>query len=73
MADLEVKSEVTGTIWKILVSPGSEVEEDDSIAILESMKMEIPVSAPESGTVKEIVLAEGDQVAEGQVILVMTV
>ena len=73
MAELQVKSEITGTVWKILVEPGAEVEEDDSIAILESMKMEIPISAPESGTVKEVILAEGDQVSEGQVILVMTV
>ena len=73
MAELQVKSEITGTVWKILVEPGAEVEEDDSIAILESMKMEIPISAPEDGTIKEIILAEGDQVSEGQVIMVMTV
>jgi len=73
MTELKVKSEITGTVWKILVEPGAKVEEDDSIAILESMKMEIPISSPESGTVKEILLSEGDQVAEGQVILVLTV
>ena len=63
----EVKCDITGTVWKILAKPGDEVAEDDILMILESMKMEIPVTAPEDGVVKEILVAEGDPIAEGQV------
>lgn len=73
MADIEVKSEIAGAVWKILVEPGAAVEEDDTLMILESMKMEIPISAPEDGTVKSIALAEGDAVVEGQLVLVLSV
>mgnify|MGYP002624462577 FL=1 len=73
MADIEVKSEIAGAVWKILVEPGAEVAEDDTLVILESMKMEIPISAPEDGTVKSIALAEGDAVVEGQLVLVLSV
>ncbi|MEO8136911.1 MAG: acetyl-CoA carboxylase biotin carboxyl carrier protein subunit, partial [Betaproteobacteria bacterium] len=51
MAAKEVKSEITGTVWKILSKPGDAVAEDDILLILESMKMEIPVTAPEDGIV----------------------
>ncbi|MBP8296202.1 MAG: acetyl-CoA carboxylase biotin carboxyl carrier protein subunit, partial [Burkholderiales bacterium] len=60
MAATEVKSEITGTVWKILSKPGDAVSEDDVLMILESMKMEIPVTAPEDGIVKEVRVAEGD-------------
>ncbi len=73
MADIEVKSDVTGAVWKVLVEVGAEVAEDDTLVILESMKMEIPISAPEDGTVKSIALAEGDAVTEGQLVLVLSV
>lgn len=73
MADIEVKSDIAGAVWKILVEPGTKVEEDDTLMILESMKMEIPISAPEDGTVKSIALAEGDAVVEGQLVLVLSV
>lgn len=71
MANIEVCSEITGNVWKIVKSVGDSVEEDEPIAILESMKMEIPVSAPESGTIKEIKVAEGEVVQEGAVIAVL--
>lgn len=73
MAEIEVKSEITGAVWKILVKPGDDVDEDDPLVILESMKMEIPITAPESGQVSRIVLAEGDPVAEGQLVAVLAV
>lgn len=73
MADIEVKSDIAGTVWKIMVAPGAEVAEDDTLVILESMKMEIPVSSPEGGTVKSLALAEGDAVVEGQLVLVLEV
>ena len=71
MAATEVKSEITGTVWKILSKPGDAVSEDEVLMILESMKMEIPVTAPEDGIVKEVRVAEGDLIAEGQVAVVI--
>ncbi|PSC05599.1 acetyl-CoA carboxylase biotin carboxyl carrier protein subunit [Alsobacter soli] len=68
MALVDVKTEITGNIWKIVAAPGSRLEEDEQILIMESMKMEIPVSAPESGVVVEILVAEGDTVTEGTVV-----
>jgi acetyl-CoA carboxylase biotin carboxyl carrier protein len=68
MAIIDVKAEITGNVWKILAKPGQKVEEDEAIVMLESMKMEIPVSAPEPGTVKEILVSEGEVVTEGSVV-----
>lgn len=69
MAVVDVKTEITGNVWKILVKAGDVVDEDGTLLILESMKMEIPVSAPEAGTVKEILVAEGAVVSEGTVVV----
>jgi acetyl-CoA carboxylase biotin carboxyl carrier protein len=63
-----IKAEITGTVWKVLVKKGDEVEEDDEIMILESMKMEIPVESPVDGTVAEICVAEGVAITEGQIL-----
>jgi acetyl-CoA carboxylase biotin carboxyl carrier protein len=71
MAHVEVKSDVTGTVWKIETKVGDTVAEDDDLMILESMKMEIPVPAPEDGTVAEILVAEEESVAEGQVVAIL--
>ena len=68
---MEVKAELVGNVWKVVASPGDKVEEDDVLVILESMKMEIPVTAPRAGTVKEIRVNEGDVVKEGQVVAVL--
>jgi acetyl-CoA carboxylase biotin carboxyl carrier protein len=68
MAIIDVKAEITGNVWKVLAKPGQKVAEDEPIVMLESMKMEIPVSAPEPGTVKEILVAEGEVVTEGSVV-----
>lgn len=68
MAIIDVKAEITGNVWKVLAKPGQKVEEDEPIVMLELMKMEIPVSAPEPGTVKEILVAEGEVVTEGSVV-----
>jgi acetyl-CoA carboxylase biotin carboxyl carrier protein len=68
MAIIEVKTEITGNIWKIVRSVGDTVAEDEPILIMESMKMEIPVSAPEEGTITEILVAEEDTVTEGTVV-----
>lgn len=68
MAIVEVKTEITGNVWKIVVGVGDTIEEDAPILVLESMKMEIPVAASEDGTVVEILVAEGDTVTEGTVV-----
>ena len=68
MATLDIKTEITGNVWKIVKAVGDGVEEDGAIMILESMKMEIPVTAPEDGTVTEILTEEGATVTEGTVV-----
>jgi acetyl-CoA carboxylase biotin carboxyl carrier protein len=68
MAIIDVKAEITGNVWKVLATPGQKVGEDEAIVMLESMKMEIPISAPEPGTVKEILVSEGEVVTEGSVV-----
>ena len=71
MARIEVESEVTGRIWKIITESGNEVSEGDPILILESMKMEIPVESPCDGTLVEILLSEGDPVNEEQAVAII--
>ncbi len=65
---VEVKADVTGKVWKVEAKPGDALEEEDPIIILESMKMEIPVSAPTDGKVVDVLVAEGDPVKEGQTV-----
>ncbi len=71
MAELRVKSEIAGSVWKILKQPGEAVEEEEPVMLLESMKMEIPVLAPRGGTVTELRVEEGEMVAEGDVVVVI--
>jgi acetyl-CoA carboxylase biotin carboxyl carrier protein len=66
-----VDAHITGTVWKIEVKVGDSVEEGDTVAILESMKMEMPVEAEDEGTVKEILVAEGQSVSEGDTLVVL--
>ncbi len=66
-----VDAHITGTVWKIPVQVGDEVHEGDTVVILESMKMEMPVEAEEDGTVKEITVGEGDTVTEGDTLVVL--
>jgi acetyl-CoA carboxylase biotin carboxyl carrier protein len=67
----QIKASITGNVWKILVKPGDAVDEDDEVAILESMKMEIPIESTDSGTVTEVRVKEGDSVKEGDVLVVL--
>jgi biotin carboxyl carrier protein len=71
MAELRVRSEIAGSVWKIEVAIGDTVAEDDPLLILESMKMEIPLLAPRAGVVKEILVAEGEPIAEGVVAVIL--
>ena len=68
MAQMKVRSEVTGSVWKLLKKPGDRVAAGDEIMLIESMKMEIPVLAEEDATVAELHVAETDAVQEGQVV-----
>ena len=65
---MHVKSEIAGSVWKIIAAEGTDLAADDVIVILESMKMEIPVTAPKAGTLSKLHVAEGDMIGEGQLI-----
>ena len=67
----EVRAELVGNVWKVEAAAGDRVEADDILVVLESMKMEIPVTSPVAGTVKEVKVREQDVVKEGQVIAVI--
>jgi acetyl-CoA carboxylase biotin carboxyl carrier protein len=68
---VEVVAEMVANVWKIVVSEGDPIEEGDTICILESMKMEIPVEATASGTVSSIKVSEGGVIQEGDVIAII--
>lgn len=67
----EVLAHITGTVWKIVVQVGDVVAENQTLVILESMKMEMPVEAPEVGRVASIAVAEGASVDEGDVLVTL--
>ena len=67
----DVEAHITGTVWKVECEVGQDVEEGDTLVILESMKMEMPVEATEDGTVKEIRCKEAQPVNEGDVLVVL--
>ena len=69
MADVE--AHITGTVWKIEVKVGDQVDEGDTVVIIESMKMEMPVEAEDPGKVAEIRVEEGQSVSEGDVLVVL--
>ena len=73
MADIKVQSEITGKVWAIEAGVGDSLEEEDTIIVLESMKMEIPIVAPQDGSLKQILVAEGDAVTEGQDVAIMEI
>jgi acetyl-CoA carboxylase biotin carboxyl carrier protein len=67
----DIEAHITGTVWKIEVAVGDAVAEGDTVAILESMKMEMPVEAEDEGTVKQIAVSEGQAVSEGDTLIVL--
>ncbi len=67
----DVEAHITGTVWKIEVKVGDHVAEGDTVVILESMKMEMPVEAEDEGKVAEILCEEGQAVNEGDPLLVL--
>ncbi|MFS0884076.1 biotin/lipoyl-binding carrier protein [Aeromicrobium sp. 179-A 4D2 NHS] len=64
----DVRAELTASVFKLEVAPGDRVEEGQSLVVLESMKMEIPVVAPRAGEVTEVLVSEGEMVEEGAVV-----
>ncbi|MEU1392609.1 MULTISPECIES: biotin/lipoyl-binding carrier protein [unclassified Nonomuraea] len=67
----EVRAEMVANVWKVVVREGEAVSEGDTLVILESMKMEIPVLAEDEGVVSQIEVAEGDVIQEGDLIAVI--
>jgi acetyl-CoA carboxylase biotin carboxyl carrier protein len=67
----DIEAHITGTVWKIEVEVGDQVDEGDTVVILESMKMEMPVEAEDPGKVAEIRCEEGQSVSEGDVLVVL--
>lgn len=71
MARIEIKTEITGTVWQVKAKVGDTVESGGTLIVIESMKMEIPVITEDAGMVKEVRVKEKDPVAEGQVVAVL--
>ena len=68
---IEITSEIAATVWQVPVQVGDIVAEDDTVVILESMKMEIPVTAPTRGRIAEVRVAPNDKVNEADVLVVL--
>lgn len=66
-----IRAHITGTVWKIEVRPGDAVEEGTVVAILESMKMEMPIESEDAGTVQTIHVTEGQPVNEGEPVVTL--
>jgi acetyl-CoA carboxylase biotin carboxyl carrier protein len=66
---VQIKAELAGNLWKIVVGEGQQVRADETLMILESMKMEIPVNSPAAGRVTKIHVKEGQTVQEGQLLI----
>ena len=71
MAGTKIISDIAGKVWKIETAAGARVAKEDTVLILESMKMEIPVTAPCAGTVTDIYFREGETVGEGEVVAII--
>ena len=71
MSVTRVRTEVAGTVWKIVAAKGAAVAAGDVILIMESMKMEIPIEAPRAGTLIELLVAEGDVLKEDDAVAVI--
>jgi acetyl-CoA carboxylase biotin carboxyl carrier protein len=67
----EVRAHITGTVWSLDVAVGDAVQEGDTVAVIESMKMEMPVEAEDSGVVERILVAIGQSVSEGDPLVVL--
>lgn len=68
---MEVRAEIIGSVWRVVAAVGQRVEEDETILVVESMKMEIPVTSPIAGIVTAILVTPGEVVQEGQTVAVV--
>lgn len=73
VAEIRIKADIAGVVAQVLVQVGTDLQEDEPLMLMDSMKMEIPVQAPRAGRVLQICAAEGEQVAEGDLLAVMQV
>ncbi|MDQ6750911.1 MAG: biotin/lipoyl-binding carrier protein [Actinomycetota bacterium] len=67
----DIDAHITGTVWKIEVAVGDKVQEGDTIVVLDSMKMEMPLEAEDGGTVKQVLCQEGQAVNQGDTLVVL--
>ena len=67
----EIRAEMVANVWKVVTAEGEQVSGGDTLVILESMKMEIPVLAEDPGTVTKLAVGEGDVVQEGDLIAII--
>jgi acetyl-CoA carboxylase biotin carboxyl carrier protein len=70
---VELLSDVTGSVWKVLLEPGTTVQADEPILLVESMKMEIPLVSEKPGRLLEVRVKEGDAVVEGQTLAIIEI
>ena len=68
---MEIKTQIRAIVWKIVKKKGDKVKIDDEIILLESMKMEIPISSEFNGRIKSIEVSEGDEIDEGQIVAIL--
>jgi acetyl-CoA carboxylase biotin carboxyl carrier protein len=73
MSELTLTSDVTGSVWRVLVAEGSNVAEDEVLIVVESMKMEIPITTSDAGQVLAILVKEGDAISEGDPVVKLKV
>ena len=71
MKPVKIETEVAGTVWKIVARQGAQLAAGDTILVMESMKMEIPIDTPRAGRLVEVRVAEGDVLNEGDVVAVI--
>jgi acetyl-CoA carboxylase biotin carboxyl carrier protein len=65
---VQIRAELTGNLWKVVVKEGQPVAQDETIMVMESMKMEIPITAPRAGRISRLLAKEGETVQEGQLL-----
>ena len=73
MNEIKLETPVQGVVWKVVVKVGQTVKAEETILIIESMKMEIPIESPRSGIVRELLVTEGEQVKQDSVVAVLEV
>jgi acetyl-CoA carboxylase biotin carboxyl carrier protein len=73
LAEFKIRAHITGNLWKIVVAEGQPVAEEDTLVIMESMKMEMPIESPVKGLVRKIFASEGASLREGDVIMILEV